>query len=105
MNRFGTFDSVGNVFGSRLSVFHARGLSIREDSECLQTIKQPLVPRIAWGALRYFESGTPFIVARSTGIDTCSCAISHWPFTFLYPSVTRTVRFTFLPFLSVVVTD
>src|ERR1019366_5648745 len=46
---------------------------------------------------RYFESGIPFIVAKSTGIDACSCAITHWPLTFLYPSVTRTVRLTFLP--------
>lgn len=65
----------------------------------------PLKMKRAGCTLPYFESGTPFIVARSTGIDTCSCAISHWPLTFLYPSVTRTVSCVFLPFLSVVVTD
>jgi hypothetical protein len=34
-------------------------------------------------ALAYFESKSGFIVEKSTGTETCSWLMSHWPFTFL----------------------
>ena len=42
-----------------------------------------------------------FPVAKSTGKDSCSCTINHFPLIFLKTSVTRTAMFTREPFLSV----
>src|ERR1700687_5476182 len=51
------------------------------------------------GIFRYgFELRSAFPVARSTGTETCSCAISHLPSRFWYPSVTRVVKSCTVPF-------